>query len=73
MRRVIPFLVLTAIIPALQQLEVGDFVPDGPPEAQCGFTVEELVPNRALVLHSTSHLPGRWRDHAVLDWSWAST
>jgi deazaflavin-dependent oxidoreductase (nitroreductase family) len=61
----------TAIFPALQQLEVGDFVPDGPPRTNCGFIVEELIPNRALVLHSTSHLPASWRDRAVLDWSWA--
>jgi hypothetical protein len=60
------------IIPALQGLKVGDFVPDGPPETQAGFIVEELLPNRALVLHSTSHLPASWRehDHARLDWSW---
>lgn len=51
----------TAIIPELQQLEVGDFVPDGAPETHCGFIVEELIPNRALVLHSTSHLPVSWR------------
>jgi hypothetical protein len=61
----------TAIIPELQQLEVGDFVPDGAPEAHCGFIVDELIPNRALVLHSTSHIPASWRERAVLDWSWA--
>lgn len=60
------------IIPALQDLKVGDFVPDGPPETKAGFVVEELIPNRALVLHSTSHLPASWReeDRARLDWSW---
>jgi deazaflavin-dependent oxidoreductase (nitroreductase family) len=61
----------TALIPELQDLRVGDFVPDGPPSTRCGFIVEELVTNHALVLHSTSHLPARWRDRAVLDWSWA--
>jgi hypothetical protein len=61
----------TEILPEHQGLEVGDFVPDGPPETKCGFTVKELIPNRALVLHSTSHLPASWRDTVVLDWSWA--
>jgi hypothetical protein len=28
-------------------------VPDGAPETHCGFIVDELIPNRALVLHST--------------------
>jgi hypothetical protein len=62
----------TPIVPELQDLEVGDFIPDGAPETKTGFIVEELVPNRALVLHSTSHLPASWREHdrARLDWSW---
>jgi hypothetical protein len=55
----------------LQKLTIGDFVPDGPPETGCGFQVEGLDPERALVLHSTSHLPLSWRDRAQLDWSWA--
>jgi hypothetical protein len=59
------------IVKSLQDLRVGDFVPDGPPAAACGFAVEVLEPNRALVLHSTSHLPSRWRDRAAVDWSWA--
>jgi hypothetical protein len=59
------------IVSELQALEVGDFIPDGPPETHCGFTVEQLEPERALVLHSTSHLPASWREHAELDWSWA--
>jgi hypothetical protein len=57
--------------PDLQNLELGDFIPDGPPETKCGFHVEVLEPERTLVLHSTSHLPLSWRDHAELDWSWA--
>jgi hypothetical protein len=61
----------TEIVPELQDLRVGDFVPDGAPETNCGFIVEELIPNGALVLRSTSHLPASWRDRAVLDWSWA--
>ena len=58
------------IIPSLQGLAVGRFVPDGPPETECGFIVEHLEANRALVLHSTSHLPRSWRSRATLDWSW---
>jgi hypothetical protein len=60
-----------AIIPQFQTLEVGDFIPDGRPETECGFIVREIDPNRALVLHSTSHLPRAWRNRASLDWSWA--
>lgn len=61
------------VVPHLQHLEVGDFVPDGPPETKCGFIVEALEPERTLVLHSTSHLPLAWRRtaRARLDWSWA--
>jgi len=58
------------IIPELQELKIGDFVPDGAPETKTGFIVKELIPNKALVLHSTSHLPMSWRDRAFLDWSW---
>ena len=63
----------TRITPALQHICVGDFVPDGAPKTRCGFIVEQLEPNRALVLHSTTHLPASWRDQhkAALDWSWA--
>jgi len=59
------------IIPELQHIEVGDFIPDGAPETKCGLIVEELKPGSALTLHSTSHLPLSWRDKASLDWSWA--
>jgi hypothetical protein len=59
------------IIPELQHLAVGSFVPDGPPESECGLIVERLDPYAALVLHSTTHLPKRWREKAALDWSWA--
>lgn len=61
------------ILPEHQHLAVGDFVPDGPPETGCGFVVEELVPGRHLVLHSTSHLPRRWREAGVaaVDWTWS--
>ena len=61
------------IVTELQHLELGDFVPDGPPETECGFVVEALDVNRSLVLHSTTHLPLSWRERsgAQLDWSWA--
>jgi hypothetical protein len=63
----------TEILPGLQHLQVGDFVPDGPPETGCGFVVEDLVANHHLVLRSTTHLPRRWRDSGVaaVDWSWS--
>jgi hypothetical protein len=63
----------TRIVPELQHLDVGDVIPDGPPATECGLTVARLDPERALVLHSTSHLPKRWRDRgtAHLDWSWS--
>ena len=59
------------IIPELQDIDVGDFIPDGAPETECGFIVEQLERSRAMALHSTSHLPASWRDKASLDWSWA--
>ena len=64
---------LDRLDPALQHLQVGDFVPDGPPESECGFTVVQLTPNRALVLHSTSHLPLSWRERlgAAIEWTWS--
>jgi hypothetical protein len=58
------------IIPELQDIHVGDFIPDGATETKCGLIVEHLEPHRAMVLHSTSHLPVSWRDKASLDWSW---
>ena len=62
----------TRLIPELQNIEVGSFIPDGAPETKCGFIVEQLDPVRTLVLHSTSHLPASWREkgRAQLDWSW---
>lgn len=60
------------IVDRLQHLDVGDFIPDGPPEVETGFVVEQIIPERALVLHSTSHLPASWRRRGVatVDWSW---
>lgn len=61
------------LIPDLQDIKIGSFIPDGPPETKCGFIVEDLDPGRDLVLHSTSHLPESWRTRygAALDWSWS--
>ncbi len=58
------------IVPDLQHLEVGSFIPDGPPETECGLHVVHIEPERALVLRSNSHLPLSWRDRATLDWTW---
>lgn len=60
------------IIPGLQDIRVGTFIPDGPPETGCGLIVEHLEPEHVLVLHSTSHLPKSWRERRIaeLDWSW---
>lgn len=59
------------IVPELQDIDIGTFIPDGAPETECGLYVEVLEPERALVLHSNSHLPKSWRQRADLDWSWA--
>ncbi|HKP98693.1 MAG TPA: SRPBCC family protein [Actinomycetes bacterium] len=60
------------IQPELQQLEVGDRVPDGPPATDCWFTVERLEPDRLLVLRSTRHLPLSWRQRGLaMDWIWS--
>ena len=60
------------IVEEFQDLQVGDFVPDGPPETECGFMVEQLASPRLLVLHSTSHLPLEWRrcGKESVDWTW---
>lgn len=59
------------IVPELQQIGLGTFIPDGAPNTECGLFVERLEPERALVLHSNSHLPLSWRARATMDWSWA--
>lgn len=45
----------TELMPEHQHLAVGDVVPDGPP-GTAWFVVRRLDPERALVLHSDSHL-----------------
>ena len=61
------------VVPELQHLDVGDVVPDGPPDSRCGFVVVEEEPLRHLVLRSTSHLPLSWRRRGIagVDWTWA--
>jgi hypothetical protein len=61
------------IVPELQHLDVGDFVPDGAPDTLCGFVVVGEDPERHLVLRSTSHLPLSWRRRGIagVDWTWA--
>jgi hypothetical protein len=60
------------ILPEHQRLEQGDHVPDGPPEVDCWFTVEQLEPHRLLVLRSTRHLPLSWRQRGLaMDWIWS--
>ena len=51
----------------------SEFRPGRAPESECGFTVVQLTPNRALVLHSTSHLPLSWRERlgAAIEWTWS--
>jgi hypothetical protein len=62
----------TQLLPDHQQLQVGDRVPDGPPEADCWFTVERLKAERLLVLRSTRHLPVSWRRRGLsMDWIWS--
>jgi hypothetical protein len=59
------------ILPDLQDIDVGTFIPDGPPHTECGMHVVSIEPERALVLRSNSHLPMSWRSRATLDWTWA--
>jgi hypothetical protein len=59
------------VVPELQDIGIGTFIPDGPPHTECGLHVVELDQERALVLRSNSHLPMSWRQRARLDWTWA--
>lgn len=63
----------TQILPELQDLQVGDQVPDGPPESGCHFTVRQLEPGRLLVLFSDSHLFGPMADRGDVTMAWAWT
>lgn len=57
--------------PALvRSLAAGDVIPDGEP-GTAFFVVETADAPRALVLHSTTHVPSSWRRHgAAIDWTW---
>jgi hypothetical protein len=55
------------IVPELQQLEVGDRVPDSD-DWSAFFTVETVEPPHALVLHSTRHVI---KPIKTIDFSWA--
>jgi hypothetical protein len=55
------------IVPDLQQLAVGDRVPDSD-DWSVFFTVETVEPPHALVLHSTRHVIGPIK---TIDFSWA--
>lgn len=61
------------ILDEYQKLEVGEVIPDGPPETECCFVVREVSPGAHLVLESTSHLPLRWRLRGLagICWSWS--
>jgi hypothetical protein len=55
----------------VRTLSVGDVIPDGEP-GTAWFAVAEVEAPHTLVLHSTTHLPSRWRDRfgAAIDWTW---
>jgi hypothetical protein len=55
------------IVPELQQLEVGDRVPDSE-DWSVYFTVAEVDPGRAIVLRSSRHLLPPYR---AVDFTWA--
>lgn len=61
------------VLEEFQRLDVGDFIPDGPPETECGFVVREVEEGSHLVLQSTTHLPLLWRRRgtASICWSWS--
>ncbi|HEY2802394.1 MAG TPA: hypothetical protein VGJ67_00580 [Actinomycetota bacterium] len=61
------------ILSEFQGLREGDTVPDGPP-GTAWFDVVELVPERHMVLHSTTHLFETTKRLGVMtwvDWTWA--
>ena len=60
------------ILPQYQDLQTGDLIPDGRPEAECYFVVRILDRDRLMVLQSTSHLPPGMaqRPGVKLNWTW---
>ena len=63
----------SSILPEYQNLNVGDRIPDGPPEANCFYEVELLEPAKMLVLRSWTHLPQALRRNPRngMEWTWA--
>ncbi|HEU4425521.1 MAG TPA: SRPBCC family protein, partial [Pilimelia sp.] len=58
--------------PALvRDLHVGDIIPDGPP-GTAWYVVAAVDAPHHLVLHSTTHVPQRWRAKfgTMIDWTW---
>jgi hypothetical protein len=55
----------------VRDLAVGDTIPDGPP-GTAWYVVHEVRAPHSLVLHSTTHVPGSWRERfgATIDWTW---
>lgn len=55
----------------VRDLSVGDTIPDGEP-GTAWFVVHEVHAPSTLVLHSTTHVPGSWRERwgAAIDWTW---
>jgi hypothetical protein len=53
-------------------LRIGDRIPDGPP-GTAWFEIAIADAPRALVLHSTTHVPPGWttRFGATIDWTWS--
>lgn len=56
----------------VRDLRVGDTIPDGPP-GTAWYEVDQVSAPHTLVLHSTTHVPGSWRERfgARIDWTWA--
>jgi hypothetical protein len=60
------------LLPGIDDLRVGDRIPDGTPRSGRYFTVAYVDPPRCLVLQSTTHLFPRLatRPGVRLDWVW---
>ena len=58
------------VVPALQDLRVGDVIPDGEP-GTAYFVIRELVPGEHLVLHSTTHVPPALERAMTVSWTWS--
>lgn len=58
------------VIPELQELSVGDIVPDSEP-GTAFYRVAIVDAPHTIVLHSTSHVPQPLRRWMTVDWTWA--